>query len=179
MSILSDISAFFNEDNEKWFFERKENTYKIVTDKNERMAFLRAMVINKLVECASNVFLENYDKIMEGTFKDSLIANLHEFENNAMEQCRNFSISNIYLNPAVVKIELTGFNVIGELMNIFVNAILNPQSACNKRLISLIPVQFHTTNTDTYSKVQVVLDYISNMTDLYAVRLYKDLRGIE
>jgi len=171
--------AFMNEDTDKWFFNRKREIYKTVTDANERMAFLRATVINKLVDCVSRVFIENYDNIMEGTFNKSLISHLPEYENKALGNCRNFSISNIYKHPSVVKIEVTGFNIIGNLMSEFINAMLHQDSAYSKKLLSLIPEQFMTDKTDVYSKIQVVLDYISNMTDLYAVQLYKDLRGIE
>ena len=65
------------------------------------------------------------------------------------------------------------------LMKEFIDAVLEPDSGYHKRLMSIIPDQFKTEKDDLYSKIQVVLDYISNMTDLYAVQLYKDLRGIE
>ena len=77
-----------------------------------------------------------------------------------------------------MKIELTGFNVIGTLLEEFIGAILEPEKAYNKKLLSLIPEQFTPLREDMYYKVQSVLDFISNMTDLYAVQLYKDLRGI-
>ena len=96
-----------------------------------------------------------------------------------MEKCRDFSLKNIYRHPSVVKVELTGFNVIGNLVDEFVKAVLEPNKPYNKKLLSLIPDQFKNDNTDLYSRIQVVLDYISNMTDLYAVQLYKDLRGIK
>jgi len=178
-AIEEHFTAFMNEATDSWFFERREQIYKTVTDANERMAFLRATVINKLVDCVSKVFIENYDDIMEGTFKKSLISHLSEYENKALESCRNFSVSNIYKHPSVVKIEVTGFNIIGNLMSEFIHAMLHQDSVYSKKLLSLIPEQFMTDRTDTYSKIQVVLDYISNMTDLYAVQLYKDLRGIE
>lgn len=178
-SIEEHFIAFMNENADKWFFERKKQVYKTVTDANERMAFLRATVINKLVDCVSKVFIENYNDIMEGKFEKNLISRLPEYENKALEECRNFSISNIYKHRSVVKIEVTGFNIIGNLMNEFIHAILHQNSAYSRKLLSLIPEQFMTDKTDVYSKVQVVLDYISNMTDLYAVQLYKDLRGIE
>ena len=38
--------------------------------------------------------------------------------------------------------------------------------------------QFKNNKEDLYSRIQVALDYISNMTDLYAVQLYKDLKGV-
>lgn len=175
------FTAFFSEDRpeEAWFFERRDHIFKTVTDSNERMAFLRATVINKLVDCVSSVFVENYNSIMSGTFQKSLISQLPELENNALEACRTFSVPNIYRHPSVVKIEVTGYNIIGSLMNEFMDAVMHPESGYHRRLMSIIPDQFKTEKDDLYSKIQVVLDYISNMTDLYAVQLYKDLRGIE
>lgn len=171
------FTSFFKKD-ETWFFERKESIYKTITDDNERMAFLRATVINKLVDCAATVFIDNYDNIMNGRFEKTLISHLPEHEKNAMEKCREFSLKNIYRHPSVVKVELTGFNVIGNLVDEFVQAALEPNKIYNKKLLSLIPEQFKNSQDDLYSRLQVVLDYISNMTDLYAVKLYKDLRGI-
>ena len=150
----------------------------IVTDKNERLAFLRAMVINKLVDCVSNVYVDNYENIMNGCLDKSLIAHLPEHELKAMNECREFSAKYIYKHPSVVKIELTGFNVIGDLLNSFVEAIRFPEKTYNKKLLSIIPEQFMTEKNDMYSRLQVVLDYISNMTDIYAVQLYKDLHGM-
>ena len=88
-------------------------------------------------------------------------------------------MKHIYRHPSVVKIELTGFNVIGTLMEDFTDAVLNPGTTYNKKLLSLIPEQFKVETDDTYTKLQSVIDFISNMTDLYAVQLYKDLRGID
>ena len=170
------FTSFFRE-NESWFFDRKDFIYETVTDNNERMSFLRATAINKLVDCVSTVFIENYDSIMEGKFQNSLVHHLPDFENNALSECRQFSLKNIYKHPSVVKVELTGFNVIGELLDMFVKAALQPEKTYNKKLLSIIPEQFKNDKGDLYSKIQVVLDYISNMTDLYAVQLYKDLKG--
>ncbi len=172
------FSDFFDLEKEKWFFERRNEIFDIVTDKNERLAFLRAMVINKLVDCVSNVYVDNYENIMNGCLDKSLIAHLPEHELKAMNECREFSAKYIYKHPSVVKIELTGFNVIGDLLNSFVEAIRFPEKTYNKKLLSIIPEQFMTEKNDMYSRLQVVLDYISNMTDIYAVQLYKDLHGM-
>ena len=171
------FTSFFKED-ETWFFNRKDLIYETVTDSNERMAFLRATAINKLVDCVSTDFIDNYHDIMNGTFEKSLVHHLPDFEYNALEKCRDFSLKNIYKHPSVVKVELTGFNVIGELLNEFVQAAVQPEKTYNKKLLSLIPEQFKNNNNDLYSRIQVALDYISNMTDLYAVQLYKDLKGM-
>lgn len=171
------FTSFFKKD-ETWFFDRKDFIYETITDNNERMSFLRATAINKLVDCVSKVFIDNYEKIMEGSFEHTLVYHLPDFEKNALEKCREFSFKNIYKHPSVVKVELTGFNVIGELLDMFVQAAIHPENTYNKKLLSIIPEQFKNDNQDLYSRIQVVLDYISNMTDLYAVQLYKDLKGM-
>ena len=127
----------------------------------------------------SDIFVKNYDNIMEGCFEKSLISHLPQFEKNALDLCREESVKSIYRHPSVVKIELTGFNVIGTLLEDFTDAVLNPGTPYNKKLLSLVPEQFKVQTDDIYTKLQSVIDFISNMTDLYAVQLYKDLRGIE
>ena len=171
--------SFFDPETEKEFYRHKEKAYNDVSDVNERMAFLRAMLINKLVNCVSQVFVDHYEAIMEGEFSKSLISYLPEYEKNALENCRAESVRHIYRHPSVVKIELTGFNVIGTLLEEFTDAVMHPEKAYNKKLLSLMPDQFKPQNEDAYSKIQSVIDFISNMTDLYAVQLYKDLRGID
>ena len=74
---------------------------------------------------------------------------------------------------------MTGFNVIGTLLENFTDAVLNPDTPYNKKLLSLVPEQFKVETDEVYPKLQSVIDFISNMTDLYAVQLYKDLRGID
>ena len=171
--------SFFDREKDKTFFEHKDKAYREVSDVNERMAFLRATLINKLVNCASDIFCTHYDAIMEGRFEKSLISHLPDFEKNALEKCRDASVKHIYRHPSVVKIELTGFNVIGTLLEDFTEAVLHPDTPYNKKLLSLIPEQFKVETDDTYTRLQSVIDFISNMTDLYAVQLYKDLRGID
>ena len=173
--------SFFNPDipKDKEVFKHKDEVYHDVTDTNERMAFLRATLINKLVNCASDIFVKHYEAIMEGHFEKSLISHLPEFEKQALEVCRDASVKHIYRHPSVVKIELTGFNVVGTLMEDFTDAVLNPDTPYNKKLLSLIPEQFKVTTDEVYPKLQSIIDFVSNMTDLYAVRLYKDLRGID
>ncbi len=173
--------SFFNPEHpkDKGVFKHKEEVYRDVTDVNERMAFLRATLINKLVNQASDIFVKHYEAIMEGRFEKSLIAHLPEFEKKALEVCRDESVKHIYRHPSVVKIELTGFNVVGTLLEDFTNAVLSPHTPYNKKLLSLIPEQFKVETDNTYTKLQSVIDFISNMTDLYAVQLYKDLRGID
>jgi len=88
----------------------------------------------------------------------------------------------IYNDSKVVKIEVLGYEVLGELLNFFVPAVLarNPTPK-EEKLRQIIPNQFRV-KFETNNEKQIVfslLDFISGMTDEYALRLYKELIGIE
>jgi len=42
----------------------------------------------------------------------------------------------------------------------------------------LIPDQYMGEHTTIYEKVQAVVDFVSGMTDLYALDLYRKIKGI-
>lgn len=170
--------AFFSETIHAEALRYKEKVYQEVTDTNERIAFLRATTIGLLIHEASQVFVSHYDQIMEGSFGSSLVKELGGHYQKALDRCRRLSVEKIYQHPSVVKIELTGFNVLGALMDEFTEATLHPHKSYNSKLLSLLPEQFKPSDDSLYSRLQSVVDFVSGMTDLYAMKLYKDLRGI-
>ncbi len=172
------LTAFHDKEDLE-FSAYKNRIYQEVTDTNERIAFLRATAINRLVKEVSTIFVQREEEIRAGVFKGSLVDYLHPTLKAAMDQCRKLSVKAIYNHPEVVKIELTGFHILGTLMEEFIRAVLAPDTHYHRKLQSLLPDQFKPQFTDSYSKIQSVLDFISGMTDLYAMQLYKDLRGIE
>lgn len=172
------LTGFFHPERDKQFFINQLTVYQDVTDTNERIAFLRANVINLLVNEAARVFFAHYTAIMEGRFQSSLVKNLDATYQQALNTCRRVSIEKIYQHPSVVKIELTGFSVLGTLLDAFVEAVLEPEKPYNVKLLSLLPQQFICNSDALYPKLQSVLDFVSGMTDLYAMQLYKDLKGI-
>ena len=49
-----------------------------------------------------------------------------------------------------------------------------------RNLLGLLPSQFLFDDNDSaYQKAMSIVDYASGMTDLYALKLYRNLRGIE
>lgn len=152
---------------------------KEVTDRNELIAFLRASIINKLINACADVFVENYEAIMKGTFSDPLYKHLPAYLTEHMKQCKQMSIQRIYNHRSVIKIQLAGYHILGTLLEEFVGATINPKASYSKQLLSLIPEQFEIQNGDLYSQIRNILDFISGMTDIYAVQLFRDIRGID
>ncbi|MDY6800869.1 MAG: deoxyguanosinetriphosphate triphosphohydrolase [Bacteroidota bacterium] len=172
------LQGFFDLDKDKDFHIQKDEVFKEVTDVNEQVAYLRASVINRLINETARVFIRNHDEIMNGQFDQSLIKGLQGKTRNAFEACKNLAIKEIYKHLSVVKIELTGFNVLGTLLDEFMTAILNPESIYSEKILSVLPSQFSVEGCSFYQKAMSVVDFVSGMTDLYAVDLYKDIKGI-
>jgi len=150
-----------------------------VNDINERIAYLRAITISKLIEQCSYNFFKSYDQIMSGRPVKPLIDQLEGTSAMAMDEIRKVSVNQVYNHSKVVEIEIAGFTIIGELLDIFTNAVLEPTKPVSKKALRLIPEQYFPESTDNYSKVMSVVDYISGMTDIYALETYQLFKGIK
>lgn len=114
---------------------------------------------------------------MNGQLNKPLVACLPAETCEAINFCRTFSFEHIYNHRSVVEVELTGYNILYSLLEAFVPAVLHPDKAYSKKLLSLIPNQFQCSGPDVYTNMRGLLDFVSGMTDLYALDLYRVLKG--
>ncbi|MNE55895.1 deoxyguanosinetriphosphate triphosphohydrolase-like protein [compost metagenome] len=124
------------------------------------------------------MFLQNEQVLLEGNFNKSLTDALEDPLKSTLKEIERISVQRIYNYHSVVEIEIAGYKVMGGLLEEFVPAFLQNKTHYHKKLVELIPKQFITKSTNTYDKVQCVLDFVSGMTDLYAVELYRKIKGI-
>lgn len=172
------LTAFFDKNEDKKFYEEKERVFKEVYDTNEQISYLRAKVINKLVNECIQVFIDHYEEIMEGSFKKCLVDCLPDVSQRAMDTCSKVAFEKIYNDKSVVDIELAGYNILGTLLHEFIKAAMNPSLSYSKKLLSLLPLQFKYEVDNAFGKIQSILDFVSGMTDLYALDLYRNIKGI-
>ena len=149
-----------------------------IDDDDAKISLLRAKSISTLIGACSEFFYHEQETILRGDLNCSLTDGIPEPYRSAMKAIEKVSIQKIYNYASVVQIEVAGYKVIGGLLEEFVPAYLHNNSHYTKKLVDLIPKQFITSNTDTYSKIQTVLDFVSGMTDLYAVELFRKIKGI-
>jgi len=172
------LMGFFDQQTEAKQINRINETLNLVSDPNEQIAYLRASVIGKLVKQCVDVFREKQAEILSGSFQKSLIDHVHPTSLAAIKVIKDISIRNIYNDRSVVEIEISGYQIIGTLLEVFIEAILNPKEGISKRMLMLIPDQYCGEHPSTYEKVQAVVDFVSGMTDLYALDLYRKIKGI-
>lgn len=164
---------FFDEKRKK----RIEEVCRIVTDVNEQIAYLRSSVIGALIKEYTRVFTENEKKILAGEFEGALIKHICSPLKEAYENCSAIALQRIYRSSDVLDIELAGFRVISTLIDLMINAVRSPEKAYSQLLINRVSGQYNVNAPTLYGKIQAVLDYISGMTDVYALDLYRKIKG--
>jgi len=172
------LMRFFDAQTERKQIERMNETLNLVADPNEQIAYLRASVIGKLVKECVDIFWERQDDILSGNHQKALIDQVPQASLLAIQEIKKVSIRDIYNSRSVIEIEISGYQIIGTLLEIFIDAILNPKEEFSKKLLQLIPDQYRGNQASTYEKVQAIVDFVSGMTDLYALDLYRKIKGI-
>ena len=149
-----------------------------VNDNNEKIVYLRACVIGKLENECVRVFVEHEDEILSGDFQGSLIDHISDLPQNAYKRCCELSVQHIYKSRPVLDVELSGYQIIQTLMEKFINAAVHPERFYSKHLISRVSSQYDIDAPDLETRIMAIIDYISGMTDVYALDVFQKINGI-
>jgi dGTPase len=140
-----------------------------------------------MTQACARVFRDRIEDIEDGRFDRPLIE--HTKFAAAHEQLVKFERANVYIDRRAVQIEYAGYRTIGGLLDMFCGAALAEKpSKQQQKLLGLLPAdQFERPEVpgrdhhrlSRYERVLAVTDYVSGMTDSYAVELYQQLSGIQ
>ena len=149
-----------------------------IVDENQQVQFIRAKWIGLMTGRLTAAFLEQEAALLEGTLDKSLLDCLDESNRALIRRINDRSVKTVYNYKSVLEIEVAGYHVIGGLLKAFVGAVLKPAHSRSEKLLQLIPQQFPVSRKSLYHDVQSVVDFISGMTDLYAMDIYRKITGI-
>jgi dGTPase len=170
---------FFHPQADRQMLDNIEKNLSLVSDSNERISYLRAMVIGKLTKECAVIFISRIEEFSQAEKIIPLFYSLPEPSNSAMTQIKSVSQNKIYKDRAVIEIEIAGYKILGTLLEAFISAVIEPNDFLSKKLLTLIPSQYKNLDDSVYSKIQSVIDFVSGMTDLYALGLYRKITGME
>jgi dGTPase len=149
----------------------------------EEISTLRAVCVGVAVQACIKAFIENYDAIMTGDFSQSLTsASALNTQFEAIEKKAN---EQIFTAPRKTKLEVSGRNALHAILNgmlpIFVELKekdwdRSKLSEYHRQLISSVELDLRDAK-DAYTSLHCLCDFVSGMTDRYAVRVHKLLNG--
>lgn len=183
-SLIKKIKAFEKDARE---IKEKELYEKIVVQR------IKIYIQGKMIQETIKAFLENEDSILNGTFNEELLDKGEYCEvKNAFKK---LAFEEIYHSEERVYTDILADKVLKRLLNIFINGMLDclnngeSASATSKNVEKLVSKN-HMINyrreleesknesDKIYATLKLCVDFISGMTDKFAVDLYQKLEGI-
>ena len=149
----------------------------------------------RLLTCAENSFMSNYDAIMNGTYRKDLLTGTPG--SLIADILSDVAYRYVFLSKQILKLEVAADSIFDYLLTRFVTALRyydTPEwkkhaSAVDDRMVRLISSSFmqiyriHSAgkpeNVKLYLRLLLATDYVSGMTDGFARRLYRELSGID
>ena len=153
--------------------------YNSLQYKKDRVSYLRALAIGVLINEAIDIFLENEEEILNGTFDKSLLDKC-KFEAQINDIIK-ISVEKIYRSKEVIEKEVAGYKIIADLLDVFVTALNNKfkgnQSNYDKLVLNLLPKQYQQEKENLYDRIMQIASYVSGLSDGFAIRLYQKIKG--
>lgn len=143
-------------------------------DAEAAVRYARAMAVGRCIRAVASTLEEHYDDIMSGSFRKSLMK--HSPYAKEYEEVSDFSVQQIYSHESVIRVEVTGFNVIKKLMELYLQWVDNPASPLSRKIACILHADKARLEDPAYRFAHVI-DYVSGMTDSYALKTYTDLFG--
>lgn len=150
--------------------------------KSDQLAYLRAKAIGRLVKETIDTFWDNETALLDGRHHRALLMDIPSAEK--LQALRDYAVKNIYNCRPVLEIQIAGHRVLNGLIEIFCTAAMQvyrlgehtPRH--DKMIFTLLPSRYRRHAQTPYQQLLAINDYITGMTDSYAVALYKKLTGI-
>lgn len=141
-----------------------------------------------MIEEIINSFVDRYDEIMNGTLEEEIIEISKASDIRKAYKKLQYKV---FDDKNIVKKEIAGWEAIYGLLKIFTRASQSPnfkdegntyESRLYKMISSSHRIVFEEVETykkNEYKKLQLIVDFITGMTDSYAINLYQELKGIK
>ena len=154
--------------------------YSALNTTKERVSYLRALAISTLIEDAVSIFMTYENEILEGEFYVSILdKSKYQAQINDIIK---LSVEKIYNSDEVIDKEISGFEILNQLLDRFIlaanNNYKNTPTSYDKLLLKLIPNEIDFRNDSLYIRMLNVCYFVSLFSDTKAVLTYKKIKGL-
>ena len=154
--------------------------YNALPTTQARVSYLRALAIGTLIDDAVAIFIKNETAILNGTFDVSLLEK-SKFQAQINDIIK-LSIERIYNAQEVIDKEISGFEIINELLLRFTTAVNNcyenKASSYDNLLMKSLPEDVELQHQKLYNRLMGVCSVVASYSDSKAVLMYKKLKGL-
>ena len=146
-------------------------------EKDSCIHYMRALAIGRSIQSAVDSFMKHEEELLQGSMDQSLI-DRSELA-GPLNGLYRYAIENVYQAREVIEVEAMGYKVLGELIDFFMEWVNHPSSGQSKKVaIMLQGTGLPKDDEGKDARLAHMLDYISGMTDSFALETYRKLTGI-
>ena len=142
----------------------------------DRLAYLRALAINTLVSETVTSFMQEEESILNGTFEKALLDK--SAYTAQIDDIIRLSVDRMYKSSEVIEKELTGYEVIQELLHRYIEASClafeGKSGQYQELLLSTLPAEFQLSNQNEslYSILMKMCCFVASLSDSAALQRY-------
>lgn len=141
--------------------------YKTLTTKEDRISYLRALAIGNLINDAVRIFIENEESILKGEFPYAL-TDKSKYKAQ-IDDIIKISVKNIYQSREVIEKEISGYQMINNLLDKFITAFNNNYEGkatnYDKLILRILPEKYHLDKENLYERLLHICHFVSMLTD--------------
>jgi dGTPase len=154
--------------------------YNVLTTKEDRISYLRALAIGSLINDAVAIFVENEEAILAGKYPFAL-TDKSKYKAQ-MDDIIKLSVNKIYQSSQVTEKEIVGYQIIQTLLDKFITAFNNKSegkaSNYDKLILKLLPEKYHLEKENLYDRLLHICHFVSMLTDGNALLFYKTITAV-
>ncbi|SLN11494.1 deoxyguanosinetriphosphate triphosphohydrolase [Oceanibacterium hippocampi] len=163
---------------------RVPSRYREIDGASDRIGYLRAKSIGALIRQVVEVFNDNEAAIVEGRFKGELLGHIQSAA--ALDEIFRVTGEKLFTHPERLQVEVSGSEILTTILDAFTRAFLEKEreaaggtrmSPRARVLTELFPDEQMPLD-NRYLWLRGIVDYVSGMTDSFAVQQFRHLRGL-
>lgn len=149
-----------------------------------KTGYIRAKLLNTLIELTAKAFKDNYIKIMNGENIKSLVDVSDDRLRKYMDNTKHMFESVIMNDAKKTGLEIGSYSLYKRLLDVFIPAAFHKcrkkdaLTFKEKRALALMKENAPQENDSLYQSYLCVIDFISGMTDSYATFISQQFAGI-
>jgi len=157
----------------------KTENYHALKTTEDRVSYLRALAIGRLINEAASLFMEHEEAILAGKFETALLE-VSQYKAQ-IKDIIDISVKNVYRSKDVLNKEIAGYEILNQLLNAYGEMAFNyykgHMSNYDNLLYNILPETVKLKSDALYQNLLSVCLYISKLSDTNAMLLHQKLKG--
>lgn len=149
--------------------------------KEDRLSYLRALAINTLITDATDVFINNEEAILDGSFDVSLL-DRSKYKAQITDIIQ-LSVEKIYRSQEVIEKEIAGYKIISDILEVYTGALVRKKEGTASNydglMLLTLPEFYRRTDISLYAILLNTCCYVASLSDSAAILLHRKIKGVE